>query len=225
MKKRMKKLVALMMAVLMVLSLVMVAPTGASKVQAASDIYFNPYSGTKFTYKPGDNYSQYYSVLSIVGCNKKSEITSVKSSNKDFKVEKKDGYLCVYFGDKAGKTTISCKVKGKTIKTSYQVVKYSNPVKTFKIGTKCYKSKFNSTDEFKNGAKFSNKKVSIKAASGWKITSVYVYNGSSSKTYRSINSSSWSKKLSLNKSGAYISVTLVNQSKKLGESLEYRIPY
>ena len=80
--------------------------------------------------------------------------------------------------EKAGTATISFRVKvsGKTYKYSipYTVIKYANPVKTFKIGSVNYASKFKKSGHYIIGKKFSGY-LTIVPKKGWVLDSLYVF--------------------------------------------------
>lgn len=205
------------------ITLLAVPATSMKDVSAATSkkVYFYPSNGV-VTYKPGDQYSSYYTIISIIGCSKKSEIKKLKSTNKDIRVEAKDGYVKAYFGKKAATTTISCTAKGVKIKTKLTVKKYTNPVKTFKIGSKNYASKYAKNDDYRLNKKVSKKQLSIKANAGWKIRSVYVVNGSTRKSYTWLDKTSFSKKITLSKvNNAYVYVVMYNTKTGAGETLYY----
>lgn len=194
-----KKVLSIVLMTAVIVTSLVFAPQSAAEVQAATKPYFiakNPV----LTYKTGDAYSRYYTMLSIAGCTKKSEIKNLKSSNKKVQVEAKDGYVVAYFGDKALTSTISCKVNGTKISTKLTIKKYSNPFSTFKIGSANFTSKFNKDDEYRQKKDFKKQTLNIKVKKDWIITSVSVYSDGSSNTYR-VNKSSFSKKITL--SGKY----------------------
>lgn len=223
MKKATKRVLAAFLALTMVFTLLAVPATSMKDVSAATSkkVYFYPSNGV-VTYKPGDQYSSYYTIISIIGCSKKSEIKKLKSTNKDIRVEAKDGYVKAYFGKKAATTTISCTAKGVKIKTKLTVKKYTNPVKTFKIGSKNYASKYAKNDDYRLNKKVSKKQLSIKANAGWKIRSVYVVNGSTRKSYTWLDKTSFSKKITLSKvNNAYVYVVMYNTKTGAGETLYY----
>lgn len=221
MKKMCKRIIAFTLAMVMVLAAGLLAPQSAAEVQAASKVYINPYSSKVVTYKPGDGVSKYTSVISIMGCSKKSEIKNLKSSNKAVvKVTAQDGYIRAQYGNKAGKATITCTVKGVKLKTTLTVKKYSNPCSTFKIGSTNFTSKFNKDDSYVQKKAFKNQTLNIKLKSGWKITTLSVYNGKTTKRY-TVNSSKFSKKITLNGSYGVIYVNLTNTKTGISECLSF----
>jgi len=221
MKKFAQKVIAFMLVAAMVITAGVFAP--ANEVKAAnSSVYINPFSDTVVTYKPGDTTTKNWSVISIVGCSKKSEIKNLKSSNKNMKAEKRDGYVVVYFGDKAQKTTITCTVKGVKLKTTLTVKKYSNPAKSFKIGKTNLTSKFKTTNIVKKGGKtYKNQNLSVQLKSGWKINYVSVYNGGKTKQYSNVNSAKFSQKITLKGTDSYVLVQCVNEKTKITENLHF----
>ena len=113
------------------------------------------------------------------------KITNLKSSNKKvLTVSKKYQYKYTTLNmklKKAGTATISFKVKigSKTYnyKCKVTVSAYTNPVKTLKIGSKNYASKFKNSSFYDLGGKKNHKgKLSITANKNWKIESIYIYN-------------------------------------------------
>lgn len=128
------------------------------------------------------------------------KISNVKSSNKKVatvsvtkvKPSKAGGYsMPGYYMlnvklKKAGTTKISFTYNGKKYSSTLKVSKYSNPIKSIKIGSKEYKSAFvakklvrgmEEYDVTLNTKKLSGK-LAVKAASGWKIHKIYKYFGS-----------------------------------------------
>ena len=224
MKQLSKKLIAFALAVVMILTAGAVVPQGSVEVQAAnSKVYVNPYSANMIlTYKPGDGYRGYYTTISIMGCDKASQIKNLKSSNKNFKLKPGNGYIRVDFGKKTAKTTISCTVKGVKLKTTLTIKKYSNPCSSFKLGKTDLTSKFGKTDVFKTNKNYKNQKLTIKMKNGWKITKVYVQKKSGSYTTERMNKSSYSKKISLTNNSGYVYVYCYNEKTKVSECLEIR---
>lgn len=221
MKKFAKKVIAFMLVAAMVITAGVFAPT--DEAQAASkSVYINPFSDTVVTYKPGDGISSNWSVISIVGCSKKSEIKNLRSSNKNMKAEKRDGYVVVYYGDKAQKTTITCTVKGVKLKTTLTVKKYENPAKNFKIGKTNLTSQFKTTNIAKKAGKdYKNQTLSVQLKSGWKIGYVTVRNNGQSKQYNNVNSSKFSKKITLKGTDSYVIVQCINAKTKVTEYLHF----
>lgn len=227
MKKLFKRTAAFLLALTLLLTADTLFLSKPVEVSAASNKpYINPYSNNMvLTYKTGDKtkYPQgYYTTISIVNCDKKSQIKKLKSSNKNMKVEAKDGYIKVYFGYKAEKTTITCTVNKVKLKTTLTVKKYSNPLKTFKIGKTNYTSKYKNIDDYKDKKSYKKQKMVLETNKNWVIRSVYVYSGSSSQSYRP-NSNKLTKKVTLNpKNYDNVSIYLYNSKTKVSECLTYK---
>lgn len=221
MKKWLKKVLSvLLLSAVLVMSLTF-APQGTAEVQAAVKPYFTIKNPT-VTYKPGDRYLRYYTVLPIAGCSKKSEIKSLKSSNKGVKVQAGNGYVTAYFGDKALTSTISCKVGGTKISTKLTVRKYSNPFEGFKIGKQNFTGKFNRNNEYRQGKNIERQTLNIRAKKGWMITKVEVYSDGAGKTWR-VNKSSFSKKITLSGTyGAAVYVYVKNAKTGISERIIFR---
>lgn len=218
MKKSIKKVLAFAVAVALVFTMGISLPQTTAEVQAATKVYVNPYSVDQVgTYKPASKWNQWTTTISIVGCEKASQIKNLKSSNTSVvKVKACNGYIQVIYGKKAGKVKISCTVKGKKLSTTYTVKKYTNPLSTFKLGSSNFTSKFSKDDEYKQKKAYKNQTLNLKAKSGWKIVRVHVYNGSASKIY-TVNKSSFNKKVSLSSSYASLAVTCYNSKTKVSE--------
>ena len=225
MKKVTKRVLAAFLTLAMVFTLLAVPATSMKNVSAAEEVGINPYSELTKSMTPEEQKwaasgTTLTGVISITGTTKASQIKKLKSSNKNMKVSAQaaaSGYIRVEY-KKPGKTTITCTVKGKKLKTTFTVKKYSNPVKTLKIGSKSYTSKFNKVRIASSAKKISKKTLNIKAKKGWKIAWVSVYNGSSK--FYTVNKTSFSKKITLNKKGGYVMVKLTQKSTGLNESLQ-----
>lgn len=126
----------------------------------------------------------------FVDCNVNAKITSLTSSNT--KVAKAVKYAGKYddpeygWGDSSeflvkgvGKTTItaviSCEGKTYTQTLKLTVKKWANPLKTLKIGSKSYKSKFAKNEKIFAKKNFNKKKLQVVAAKDWKIKSIRGY--------------------------------------------------
>lgn len=111
------------------------------------------------------------------------KITAVKSSNKKVATAKVvsfsyDGGSFSYIlitKKKAGTTKITYTMAGKTKTVTYRVVKWKNPVKTFKVGSKNYASKFKKKASVPGTGDLVGQTVKVKAAKGWKVQKIYVY--------------------------------------------------
>lgn len=220
MKKATKRLLAVLLTFVMAVTLLAVPASGMNDVSAATEeVGINPYSTRIVSIVPG-RYGP-SGVISVTGTTKASDIKNLKSSNKDMKVSARaaaSAYIHVEY-TKPGKTTITFTVKGKKIKTTFTVKKYSNPFKTFKVGGKSYTSKFNKAKTVHTNKKISKKTLKVTAKKGWVITQVNVHNGygsNASKYYR-VNKTSFSKKITLNRQYAEVVVQLKQKSTGLYE--------
>ena len=179
MKKAMKKIVTLVLAITMVCGGMLFAPQATTTVEAAGKPAFSTYSqNLTATYKPGNYYAQMYATLSINNCRKATSVKNLKSSNTSVARVKvgAGGVINVYYFKKAGTTTISATVNGTKISTKFTVKKYSSPVKSFKVGKTSFASKYKTYDEYTwyHTGKVSGKTFSVAANSGWKISDVYL---------------------------------------------------
>lgn len=218
MKKMAKRIMALVAVVAIVFTMGITLPQTAIEAQAATVPSVNPYSVNKVdTYKPGSARKQWTTTISIVGCEKASQIKNLKSSNPSVaKVKAADRCIRVTYGKKAGKVKVSCTVKGQKLSTYFTVKKYVNPLSTFKMGKSNLTSKFSKDDAYRQKKAYKNQTLSLKAKSGWTIRTVIVYNASKSKVYK-VNKSSFSKKVSLDSSYGYAVATCYNSKTKITE--------
>lgn len=138
---------------------------------------------TEWTGTPtGDGITRLKSI-SFDGVEGDVKITNLKSSNKKVAtVSKGSSYLLISYGRKTGSTTISCKVNGVPLKKVFKV-KYTSPVKTFKVNGKNIASKYRKKNILRVNQTLRNKKATITAKSGWVITKV-----------ENIKNSKWSTK-------------------------------
>ncbi|MDO4400692.1 MAG: hypothetical protein Q4D27_07080 [Coriobacteriia bacterium] len=163
-------------------------------------------STQKMLYFPGKDAaaSNVYYVFS--GSDK--AITKVKSSNKKVVAVSQSGEFKAMFQmqlKKAGKAKVTFKYKGKSYTMNVVVAKYTNPVKTYKIGSTNYASKFKKTPFYFAGGKVLKGKVTVKAATGWKFKHFEFYKNGKLKTAKT-------RKLT----GSEGQVTAVMQHKKSG---------
>lgn len=221
MKSLMKKSFAFLLALTMLLSADLLIPQNATEVQAASYAFRSEDCNKTVYYIPQSVGTQYIDI-DISGYPKATAIKSVSVNKaKNAFAYAKRGAVRVYFKG-TGTVKVSCKVGGKTLKTNLYVKKYSNPFKSVKLGSTNFTSRFNATNYFDyyHTNVIKNKKLTITMKKGWKVYSVYTYNGGSSKSQYGINKSSYSmKNVSLNKSKSssydHIEITLVNTSQNL----------
>ena len=177
MKKRLTKMLSAMLVLVMVMCLVppVEAAAATKKPKFPGGIDFHYYAKDKPL-----NTEQW--VLGEKGTNYK--VTNLTSSDKKIVTVSKiydQEYTCIKFKvKKAGKAKVSFKVKAGSKTYSYEcdvsVSKYSNPIKTLKIGTKNYASKFTKNNYYDLGE---NKKVTgklaIKTNANWKIKYLYIW--------------------------------------------------
>lgn len=222
MKNTVKKLVSMLLALCVAMTAAVTMPGTAQKVEAANAPYFlthNPVAASP------DN-TKDTAVLSIMYCDKKSEIKKLKSSNtKVATVEAKDGYVRATYGKHAGTTVISCTVRGKKISTKFVVKKYQNPLTSFKVGKNQYKGKLNRTTSYDAHNVKARKKQTItwKARKGWKIKYYYV---SCEPQYKSemfrdgdLRSSVTLKNITFRDTDSLISVICYNQKTKVTDEV------
>ena len=127
-----------------------------------------------------------YGVTSVKAIkNPKSTNSKVAGINVRKATKKKDGDVADYYKiavetiiKKAGKTTFSYSytdkdgIARKDI-VHYIIKKYTNPVKSLKIGKKEYRKKYNSIRHFAIAKKnIKNKKLNIQLKKGWKIGAI-----------------------------------------------------
>lgn len=187
MRKTVSKFLAAVMAAAIVVTMAPVDAQAAITAPKEVVTYLAPNSTTSNSF-------------SIEGVKKSSKITDASSSNasvvkplyyekggweytslsKDYKPYNSSPSLYLgYRINKLGSATLSYKVDGKSLSTKITALKYTNPLKSFQIaGGANVASKFNNTTYVttkKLAAAKKNAKVTVKAASGWKITGVYFY--------------------------------------------------
>ena len=158
-----------------VLCLVLVSAFGASKAYAVGPYSFDEannwvvstpegsYSGEETLYIEDANGLWAYNI----------KATDVKSSNpKVAKVSAKyEGCVDVKYGQKTGSTIISCKVGGQLLQHKF-TVKYTCPVKKFKVGKVSALKTFKKKNTFTTKKTLGKKKMKVKAKKGWVITKV-----------------------------------------------------
>lgn len=175
MKKATKKLLSLLLAFGMIISMFSITP--ATIWAANANV---PKSMTLVAYKKP--VSEFLTLLSAKAASLKSSNTSVVSVKQTkFNFGTQPSYSISLTPKKAGTATVSLKYKGKTYKTKVTVKKYVNPIKTVKLGTTVISgSKFKTASEINlSYAKFAgrNLKTNVQLASGWKLEKMFIYNG------------------------------------------------
>ena len=132
--------------------------------------------------------------ISLNGVKKTSAITKLKSSNPKVATVSKfeyEGTAYVAVEPKSpGNTTVTFRVKynGKTVKgkVAVTVLKYVNPFKALKIGTRSCASLFNKTDRVYT-AKTLKGKITYKLKKGWELHSIHRYNATNGSNFKSLN--------------------------------------
>ena len=192
---------------------------GASKAYAAEAYSFDP--SENWTVAPpmgGYSNSVYFSIVDGDGFWADDvSITDVKSSNKKVakaKVSEISSYVEVKYGQKTGSTIISCKVNGKTVQRKF-TVKYTCPVKKFKVGKVNALKTFKKKNTFVTKKVLKKKKVKIKTKKGWVITQVSTQAGPKYKVKHVKNKTSLSMKVPIKNPLDSVQVTFMN--KKTGE--------
>lgn len=178
-----------------------------------------PYS-KNLTLSVKKNTPDYYAFKLDKYYSKAKKIT-VKSSNKRV-VKFVDNYFFTLKKPGTAKLYISMKINGKTKKfiSKIKVVKYKNPVKSFKVGSKNIASKYKENTFWSLKAQSSKQKISIKPASGWKIKSItcYTYRANGIPKVKKIKNNS---KISQNVN--HLTVKMYNKKTKLTESLNLEL--
>ena len=185
MKKRLTKILSAMLVFVMVMCLVPPVEAAASKVKKPTfdtDMLLNYYP------KAGKDWISCAMALNNNYEDNSWKITKLKSSNtKVLTVKKIDNYSGIMITPKkAGKSTITFKAtkgsKTYSYKCVVKVMKYENPVKTLKIGSKNYASKFSKMDYIDlDGKKNYEGKLSIKTNKNWKVTYILIYDAKTDK--------------------------------------------
>ena len=170
-------------AILAMLCLMM----GSESAYAGGGRYITAFKGNVTTVymKKGD--IDYYSDLKN-GLNGK-KISAAKSSNKKVATVKVKTYdngmtSLLVTKKKAGTTKITYKLDGKKKTVKLKVVKWKNPVKTFKVGSKNYASKFKKSAGSHAASSVAGKTVKVEAASGWKVKRIVAYTNNGVKIVR-----------------------------------------
>lgn len=193
MKRVLKKSIMFVLALVFVLTVGLFVPQNIVEAEAATKYEFLSDAKNKTVYYAPDDNTIRYIDLDISGYPKSSQIKNLKSSKPSaVRVQARSGCVRAYIRG-TGTATISCKIGGQTISTKLTVKKWSNPFNSFKLDKTEFKTKFNKATGFEwfHTNKISSKKLTLKVKNGWKITSVYSYNGGSSKSKYGINKNSY----------------------------------
>ena len=172
---------------------------------------------TNSKYKNRDG-TGYYNVVNLYAANDLDfdEPHHVKLSNKSIvaNLEVSEGTIGIAF-KKPGTTKLSYTWKGKKHSVKIKVLKYKNPVKSFKIGGKQFKSAFRkyTTNNVKDA--IVKGKSAITPAKNWKVKSIkyHIYNDSVDKDVKVRN------KGKLPRVDTFVSVRLKNAKTKAVQDL------
>lgn len=181
MKKYLKKVLSLLLALTLVLSVTSVTQVSAAVPARTVTLYSKSsktYNGFWGTYASANQ-----PILSVVPNSQK--ITGLKSSNPSVATlfTKKGsgqakGSTCIFLNlKKSGTTTISYKAEKKVFTTKFIVKKYTSPISSLKLGSLNLSSKFKSNNIYTlSYTKYKNKslKLNYKAKTGWDVSIDYM---------------------------------------------------
>lgn len=228
MKKMLKQILAFTLVIIITVTMGALPGTSRETFAASSKVYIptDPYTGisTKrsVVYMPEGEALQWVDSITIVGCDKASQIKKLKSSNPSVvSVEAQNGWIKVLAHKKAGTAKITCTVKNVKLSATCVVRKYTNPVSSFKIGNTNYTSKFNKYDLFIRKNTFKNQTLYVKPKKGWVIESVHIQNGVKTKSFVK-KMSSFKKKISMTNPYDGVVVGLYNSKTKVYEAIYFR---
>lgn len=185
MKKLWKKITGITMALAMLLTIMPMRASAEVYVPKTQNVIMYHAKDYAFDGKTSKNRTVLCSISRSDGT-----VTSLKSSKpgvlKVMKKTEKYGtytYDVIYIrGKKAGTSTVSFKVNGKTYKTKVTVKRYENPIASVSIGDTVLSAETFDTrsthilkyKQFKN----KNVKVKINMADGWKLQEMPIQSGS-----------------------------------------------
>ncbi len=169
---------------MLLLAICMITFFNPTKVEAAAAprFYLQKMNIFKYPARPIGSWNQGFDIQNM---QKKDKVTRCTSSNPKVlsveAVKDEEGYYYISVDPrKAGTVTLKCNIKrGKKtykISTKVRVIKYKTPLSKFSIGKNSVLStlKKDGHHNFENDT-FKGK-LSIKAASGWKITGIWLEN-------------------------------------------------
>lgn len=180
MRKQMKKIITVLLGLVLFAGCLL--PAQSSRAADGYSTIGIPYSRSMTISK---NNSGYYIMTGKNLGN--GEIISIKSSNRKVitPMDNADIYDAVWADSfdtkKTGSAKLTITVKKKNGKTQnyvakVKVVKYSNPVKQVKLGSKNLTSKFGKGAGIYVSPKKDREKISVQAKSGWKVKNIgYTY--------------------------------------------------
>ncbi|MCI8483807.1 MAG: hypothetical protein HFH41_05660 [Lachnospiraceae bacterium] len=224
MKNLCKRFSSLLLSLALVLTSIIFLPQTGNVAEAAGKYYIpRAYQNMTFYYAPDDLPATYATLMVYQKNTKKkpkaSSIKSLKSSDPSIARPyiDKNGNIRVYFFKKTGKAVISFKIGSQKLSSTINIKKYTNPLKTFKVGKKNFLSHFNNSTEYNyfHTSPWKNQKVSIKAASGWRISSLSMQYGTGTcKINANKKKISFSKKVTFDGKTDYITVTMYHVKTK-----------
>lgn len=231
MKKVWKKTISLILAFAILFTGLFFAPPAAGTAEAASAFYYlpNAYQNMVFYCVPDDLPATYVTLkVYKKGTYKKPKASYIRSlTSSDPSVARpyvdKAGDIRVYFFKKPGTAAISFQIGKQTLTSAITIKEYSNPLSKFKVGKKNFTSRFRSSTEcnYFHTADMKNQAVSLKAAKGWKISSLKIQYGTASYVINSCRKSSFSKKFTFDGTADYISVTMYHAKTKSYVTLDW----
>lgn len=212
MKKTMKKLIALAVVFVMLLTAVPAFASGQSCIYGEDKVSAVFYPNQKMR-------NQYFG---SVGSTKKIQVKSSNSRVGVCVTEKYEyGYSLYFRAKRPGTTTLTIKVGNETKKVKAIVANYTNPVSSIKLGSTTISGrKFNKADKITASyAPHANKKVKVNVTGkkGWKVLCVDYLKKGWMKTERVKNGA----KIPVNGGRGYIvMVTLENEKTGLQEMVQ-----
>lgn len=239
MNKTFKKILSAALALVMVVSVAFVAApekaqaaetiaareafavasdNGVNDITKATDTPFE--SGYYAIYMPREKGKKGYTLIYPKYGWSGKKITSLKSSNKAFKVKKSGNNIRIDFKCNVSNTKITGKIGGQKFSFKLNIYKWTNPVSSFKYAGKEYKSNYTDKAYFFGSVKGSKKKLEVKAAKGWKIYRVSGYQNGKYSSYDYNLASKVSLKWTFKKNSDFVFVYLYNPSKGIKADVE-----
>lgn len=223
MKKALKKTISTFLAFTILLAGILFVPQPGTAAEAASSYYLpSSYRNMTFFCVPDDLPATYVTLkVYQKGTFKKPKASSIKYlDSSDRSVARpyidKAGDIRVYFFKKTGTATISFQIGKQALKSKITIKPYSSPLSKFKVGGKNFASRFSSSTEcnFFHENELNNQNVSIKAAKGWRISSMKMKYGSGTFEIGSCKKTSFSKRVTFDGDADYISLTMYHAKSK-----------
>lgn len=223
MKKAMKKTVSTLLAFAILLTGILFAPQAGTTAEAAASYYLpSSYRNMTFFCVPDDLPATYVTLkVYKKGTFQKPKASYIKNiGSSDRSVARpyidKAGDIRVYFFKKTGTATISFQIGRQTLKSKITIKEYTSPLSKFKIGGRNFASRFASSTEcnFLHENTLDSQNVSIKAAKGWRISSMKMKYGSGTFEIGSCKKTTFSKKVTFDGDADYISLTMYHAKSK-----------